>query len=125
MSGERDLKKLLSGLEVYRQNGVWEFVTGTQEGVQGAVMQFQEREGWTHIVPAHRSAEQDKRFVWLELAVHSDLNAVGFLAVISNALADAGVPCNAIAAFYHDHIFVPEALSDKAVAAIDALKQHS
>ena len=81
-------------------------------------MKFKEREGWTHIVPAHRSAGEDKRFVWLELAVHSDLNAVGFLAVISKALADASVPCNVIAAFHHDHVFVPE---EKAASAIKAI----
>lgn len=122
MSGERDLNNLLSGLEVFQHEGVWEFVTGSQEAVPGAVMQFLEREGWTHIVPAHRSAPEDQRFIWLELAVHSDLNAIGFLAAISRALADAGVPCNAIAAFHHDHIFVPERKADAAVSAIAALK---
>jgi hypothetical protein len=122
MSGERDLGNLLAGLEIIRHDGVWEFVTGTQEGVPGAVMQFKEREGWTHIVSAHRSAVDDQRFIWLELAVHSDLNAVGFLAVISNALADAGVPCNAIAAFYHDHIFVPESKAETAILTLERLK---
>ena len=122
MSGERDLRVLLAGLEIIRHEGVWEFVTGTQEAVPGAVMQFREREGWTHIVPAQRNAALERRFVWLELAVHSDLNAVGFLAVIANALADADVPCNAVAAFYHDHIFVPEHKAAAAVAALEKLK---
>lgn len=122
MSDARDLKKLLSGLEIFRHEGVWEFVTGSQQGVSGAIMQFREREGWTHIVPAHRSAGAEARFVWLELAVHSDLNTVGFLAAISSALAQAGVPCNAIAAFHHDHVFVPENKADAAIAALEALR---
>lgn len=122
MSGERDLKKLLAGLKVFRHEGVWEFVSGTQQGVAGAVMQFSEQEGWTHIVPAHRAAAPEARFIWLELKVHSDLNAVGFLAVISAALAKAGVPCNCVSAFYHDHIFVPEDHADIAINAIEALK---
>lgn len=104
-----------------RHEGVWEFVTGSQENLPGAVMQFREREGWTHIVPAHRSADGDRRFVWLELAVHSDLNAVGFLAAVSAALAEADVPCNAVAAFHHDHIFVPEQKAEDALEALRAL----
>ena len=110
--------KLLAGLDVIQHDGVWEFVTGTQEDVPGSVMKFKEREGWTHIVSAPRSAPEDRRFVWLELAVHSDLNAVGFLAAVSAALAVADVPCNAISAFHHDHIFVPE---EKAASAIKAI----
>lgn len=121
MSGEKDLGKLVSGLTVFRHDGVWEFVSGTQAELAGAVMQFKEREGWTHIVPANRTAAAAERFCWLELAVHSDLNAVGFLAVIARTLADEAIPCNAVAAFYHDHIFVPEAMADKAIAAIENL----
>jgi len=122
MSGERDIETLLAELDVLQHEGVWEFVTGTQEAVSGSLMQFREREGWTHIVPAHRSATEEQRFVWLELTVHSDLNAIGFLAVVAKALADADVPCNAVAAFHHDHIFVPESKADIAVAALEKLR---
>ncbi len=121
MKGESSLEKLISGLTVYRHDGVWEFVSGTQSEVSSAVMQFREREGWTHIVPAARSALENERFVWLEMAVHSDLNAVGFLAAIATRLADENIPCNAVAACFHDHIFVPEALADKAVLALEKL----
>lgn len=121
MSGAQSLKTLLKGLEVFRHAGVWEFVTGTQEDVPGSVMKFREREGWTHILEAQRSAKGERRFVWLELAVYSDLNAVGFMAVIAKALAVAGVPCNVVSAFHHDHIFVPESKADEAIVALEAL----
>ena len=122
MSGTSDLSKLLADLEVRQHDGVWEFLSGTQQNVEGAIMQFQEREGWTHIVPASSKTPAEQRFVWLELAVFSDLNAVGFLAAIAAALAGAGVPCNAVAAFRHDHVFVPEAKVETALAALDGLK---
>lgn len=121
MSGVQDLKELLANLTVHRHDGVWEFLSGTQQNIEGAIMEFREREGWTHIVPASRQAAAEKRFVWLELAVHSDLNAVGFLAAVSAALAVHDVPCNAIAAFHHDHIFVPEDKAETAIVALEKL----
>jgi len=88
-------------------------------------MLFQEAEGPTIIARATAETPADNRWVWLELTVYSDLQAVGFLAKVAKALADADVPCNAVAAFHHDHIFVPEAKADAAIAAIEALAQAS
>lgn len=122
MSGEVDLGKLLAGLKVFRHDGLWAFETG-DEPIAEAIMSFREREGWTAIVPAEDKVGKDNQWVWLELAVHSDLNAVGFIATVSAALAKAGVPCNAVAAFYHDHIFVPAGKADIAVEALKALSQ--
>jgi len=121
MSGEKNLAKLISGLKVHRHEGVWEFVSGTQSDVSTAVMQFREREGWTHIVPAARAAAPEARFVWIELAIHSDLNAVGFIAAVATALAEESIPCNAVAACFHDHIFFPEAMTDRAVLTLERL----
>lgn len=86
-------------------------------------MVFREQEGWTSIEPAQLVDGGDNRWVWLELRVYSDLNAVGFLAAVARALTEAGVPCNAVAAFHHDHIFVPEHMAARAIAAIEHLKR--
>lgn len=124
MTGESNLDKLISGLKVHRHEGVWEFVSGTQSDVSTAVMTFREREGWTHIVPAAKFASKDVRFVWLELAIHSDLNAVGFVAKVATALAAEDIPCNAIAACFHDHIFVPEEMADRAISTLERLAER-
>ena len=71
----------------------------------------------------------------LRLAVISDLNyrlltfdlvlepdLVGFLALISQCLADAQVPLLAFAAYSRDHIFVPASRFDEAIAAIESLR---
>ena len=121
MSGERDLDKLFRGLDVHLHDGVYAFVTDPSPR-SGAVMTMQEREGWTSVVAATPATPAEQRFAWVELTVHSDLNAVGFLARIATALAAAGIPCNAIAGFYHDHIFVPESRANDAKAAILALR---
>ncbi|MFT5520425.1 MAG: hypothetical protein ACI9IA_001018, partial [Enterobacterales bacterium] len=50
--------------------------------------------------------------------VHSSLEAVGLTAAVATALTQKGISANVIAAYYHDHIFVP---SDKAASALEAL----
>ncbi|MEL6377233.1 MAG: ACT domain-containing protein [Pseudomonadota bacterium] len=122
---ESDLSTLLSTLAVHVCDGVWTFETAVEGPDSSAIMTFREREGWTAIKAAHDATSSDNRWVWLELTVYSDLNAVGFLARIAAALAEAGVPCNAVAAFHHDHIFVPEDKADLAIRALEALQAQA
>lgn len=128
---EKDLAKLLADLRVHHMEGVWQFVTYKQ-GVGSklrslpratdSIMLMKEREGMTFIVPAKEDTPVDNRWAWLELTVYSDLQAVGFLAKVADALASAEIPCNAVAAFHHDHLFVPESRAVEAIAAIEALR---
>ena len=76
---------------------------------------FVEEEGVTFIIPsevarAHGLPDEPslRRIV---LNVHSSLEAVGLTARVSSALAGAGVPCNMVAAFHHDHVFVPQKMA--------------
>ena len=46
-------------------------------------------------------------FAGMTLQVHSALEGVGLTAAVATTLAEAGIPCNVIAAYHHDHIFVP------------------
>lgn len=76
-------------------------------------MTFAEAEGTTLILD-RRQAEaaglpDDPPMAWITLTVHSSLEAVGLTATVSNALAQANIGCNMVAAYYHDHIFVPDA----------------
>ena len=133
---ESDLSTLLSTLEVIRRDGVWRFETIDKDAaswadlvnlrqVRDIAMLFQESEGLTVITSADDETPQDNRWAWLELSVYSDLQAVGFLAKVAAALSEAGVPCNAVAAYHHDHIFVPEAKAEIAIAAIEALRAQA
>lgn len=60
-------------------------------------------------------------FAKITLEVHSSLEAVGLTAAVSTALAERGISANVVAAFYHDHVFVPFARAEEACAAIAAL----
>jgi len=55
---------------------------------------------------------------WITLTVHSSLEAVGLTAAVSKALTDANISCNVVAAYYHDHIFVPVRDAKQAIAVL-------
>ena len=58
----------------------------------------------------------------ITLNVHSSLDAVGFLAKITNALAEEGnMGVNPVSGFYHDHLFVPETRADDAMKILQSL----
>ena len=130
---ERDLSKLLTSLTVNTREGIWRFETIPSDqatwtdlvnlrDIRDIAMLFQETEGLTVITSAADDTPEANQWAWLELSVYSDLQAVGFLAKVAEALSQAGIPCNAVAAFHHDHIFVPHSRSDDAKAAIESLR---
>ena len=54
----------------------------------------------------------------ITLMVHSALDGVGLTAAVANALAAEGCPCNVVAAYHHDHIFVAVQDADKAMKVL-------
>ena len=127
MSGETQLTVLLRTLSPERQPGDYVYATvPTLPPGLDPVLAFREREGWT-LVLAREHAEaagiaSTFPCAWLTLRVHSSLQAVGLTAAVADALADAGIACNAVAAYYHDHLFVP---LDRADEAIEILRRLS
>ena len=87
---------------------------------------FKEDEGLTLILEK-KTAESEsfqfnEIFKKITLQVHSSLAAVGLTAAVSAALADVDISANVIAAYYHDHIFVP---IDSAALALKVLQKLS
>jgi len=87
---------------------------------------FIEREGVTAIV-LRSSAEQAGipftiSFRAITLNVHSSLEAVGLTAAVTARLAQHGISANVVAAYHHDHIFVPAADAARAMDALQALQ---
>jgi hypothetical protein len=115
MTGETDLATLLSGLrprlsETEFAFGVVPHGAALPPGIE-PVGTFSEAEGLTVIAPAVSFTETGIEHIagWalITLEVHSSLAAVGMIAAIARALADEGLSTNVVAAFHHDHIFVP------------------
>lgn len=61
---------------------------------------------------------------WLVLRVRSALDAVGLTAAVAQELAGAGVSCNVVAGFHHDHLFVPYEGVDHAMELLEALSRR-
>lgn len=89
------------------------------------LMTFHEDEGLTLIV----TGDQARRHGWpadqpmrcITLRVHSALDGVGLTAAFSAELAGAGISCNVVAGYHHDHLFVPEADAPRALTALREL----
>ncbi len=124
MTGETDLQLMLATLRAFRRPGEFVVVTLVGEVPAGVAVaaSIREDEGMT-LVTTREDADAaglDYDFVaaWISLEVHSALAAVGLTAAFSAALGDAGISCNVLAGYYHDHILVPV---DEAARAIEVL----
>ncbi|AWL12640.1 hypothetical protein HMF8227_02182 [Saliniradius amylolyticus] len=125
--GETCLARLLEQMQPVLQEPVYVFVTLPEPANVAAgiepLMLFREAEGVTLIIPKEQAEQQgwDYEFVsrMITLNIHSSLEAVGFLAAVTNRLAEAGMGVNPVSAFYHDHLFVPE---DRALEAMKILQ---
>jgi uncharacterized protein len=126
MTGETNLNKLLKTLKPTQHIGDYVFcVTNDLAAInpRDIILLFKEQEGTTVIIKKELadSLELDYSFVasWISLTVHSSLEAVGLTAAFSTALADAGISCNVVAAFYHDHLFVNKKDAAKAMEILN------
>ena len=129
MVGEEDLDTLLVLLEPSLLPGDFVFCTaanlkyGDFAELQ-PLASYQEEEGLT-LVLLKQSADvaglaYDSVFNCITLMVHSSLDAVGLTAAVSGKLAANGISANVMAAYHHDHVFVPE---NKAKLALQLLAE--
>ncbi|BEI22856.1 ACT domain-containing protein [Vibrio fluvialis] len=89
---------------------------------------FHEREGLTLVLSKVTAQTHglafDGSFQQITLNVHSSLEAVGLTAAVSAALTQQEISANVIAAYYHDHIFVPTQRANDALNALKALSNE-
>lgn len=126
MSGEKDLQKLLKSMKPEHNAGDYVFCTVEKlEGVDlnDVVMFFREKEAITLILKKETAAalklEYSVVMSWITLTIHSSLEAVGLTAAFSKALSEHQISCNVVAAFYHDHIFVAQKDTEKAMEILN------
>ncbi|MCV0426422.1 MAG: ACT domain-containing protein [Roseibium sp.] len=127
MHGETDLKKLIAHMRPMLDPEPYVFCTFASKSMKDlaeydAVGLIAETEGVTAILPLERARElglaEAEWFRRITLTVHSSLEAVGLTAAIAGALATKGISANVVAAFFHDHVFVPAERAEDALAAL-------
>jgi uncharacterized protein len=125
VAGERDLPRLVSGLAPARRAGRFVYVTiDSPDPSLDPLATVVESEGVTHVIA--QATADDRGLVydfvagWITLEVHSSLDSVGLTAIVSTALAAAGISCNVLAGHHHDHLLVPH---DRVDDALDVLRQ--
>ena len=127
MSGETDLHKLIESMQPVLAEPKYVFASLDKDSPisisqLAPLATFNETEGLTVIVLKTQAdilgINYQGVFQCITLNVHSSLEAVGLTAAVSSALAKEGISANVVAAYYHDHIFVPD---DKANQALSCL----
>ena len=120
-----DISELIASMDPVLDQQLYRFVLVSREiapQILGAAIgTFREEEGVTAIGPAGVAMELEQSgadFARITLQVQSDLEAVGLTAAVSNALAAQNIACNVVAAFHHDHLFVPAERKDEALQAL-------
>lgn len=125
-AGERDLGRLLRTMEPELQPGSYVFTTVPKvpPGVEPVVL-VRESEGITLVLPRERADRLGLSYTYVAamvtLRVHSALDAVGLTAAVAAALAGAGLSCNVVAGYHHDHLFVPVGEGERAVEVLRRL----
>jgi hypothetical protein len=130
MSGEKDLEKLLKSIKPEHNFGEYVFceIKNLENiNLDEITMLFREKEGITLILEKEIADKLNLGYTfvasWITLTIHSSLEAVGLTSAFSKALADNEISCNVVAAFYHDHIFVDQKDTEKAMQILNQLSE--
>jgi len=128
MSGQTNLEEVLNSIKVSCDDIEYCFATVKDNNfsLKEILGMFQEDEGLTLIATKKyfekNNISYDGPFAKLTIEGHTSLELVGLTAILSTELAKIGISANVIAAYFHDHIFVQYNLRQKAIMAINSLK---
>jgi uncharacterized protein len=134
MTGIVELSALIANLEPVLVEGEFVYATVPANGLDDYLSLrpmglFFEPEGLTLILPVQTAAEAGLKASALlrciTMTVHSSLEAVGLTAAMATALTKEGISANVVAAYFHDHIFVPTADAERAVEALKSLSDSA
>ncbi len=126
MAGETDLAVLLTNMSPELIPGEFVFVSTTDPQDLphlDPLATVIEPEGLSLVLTREQADEVGLSYdfvaAWITMRVRSSLAAVALTAAVSTALADAGVSCNVIAGFHHDHLLVPHERAEEALSILN------
>ena len=130
----RERAAMLAGMTPVLRDGTYYFCTTNDAGVIAAasgdsLALFREDEGVALVLNEADAARHGFDLLMpmcrIVLEVFSALDGVGLTAGVASALADEGIPCNMIAAYHHDNVFVPEPMGHRAVAVLKQVQRNA
>lgn len=129
----RETGAMIAAMEPDLDPLAYAFVSAAEPGealelMHSAIATFREVEGLSLVVPhdaAQAAGLEGDPYARITLQVHSALDGVGLTAAVATALAGAGIPCNMVAAFHHDHVFVPLADANAALVILYRLQDEA
>lgn len=128
LSGEKKLAQLVNKMDPILNRGVYVFTTLKDTSLikrSQTLFEFKEVESTTVVLKKEKAdaLKLPYEYVasWITLNINSSLDAVGFTAIISSALAKENISANVVAGYFHDHIFVPVTKADKAMKILHSL----
>lgn len=123
----KDTASMIAGMTPVLTNGTWVYCCESDPARSNDLMLhafaiMREAEGVTLILPASVAAEHGYdcalHLRLITLNVFSDLQGVGLTAAVAQALTEQDISCNVVAAYHHDHVFVPQADAERALEAL-------
>ena len=122
---------MLAGMAPALKEGTY-FFCSTADAViaaaaaAGRLATFREDEGVLSAADAARHGfDLSMPMSRIVLEVFSAHDGVGLTAAVATALADAGIPCNMIAAYHHDNVFVPEPMARRAIDVLEDVQRFA
>jgi len=122
-SGEKDIATLIKHMQPVLDDDEMVFCTLAPKIAEDYMSLSQgyyvEPEGITVIIGRHladlNGLPYDVVFRRISLKIHSSLEAVGFLARITEVLAAQGFSVNVVSAYFHDYLYIKTEEADNAL----------
>ena len=123
----RETHAMIAGMRPTLASGEFAFVPWPDDTPwpEGTRASYVEPEGLSLIVPIKAAPAGAVTMHCITLQVHSSLEGVGLTAAVSTALAKANIPANVVAAFHHDHVYVPAHQSEDAMTVLTRLQTEA
>jgi hypothetical protein len=130
----KDGRAMVAGMTPVLAEGDFVFATTADPALAAsaaakALGSFREAEGLSLILPLAEARKLGFDCAMpmrqITLNVYSALDGTGLTAAVAGALAEDGIPCNMVAAFHHDHVFVPAEMAERAMVLLKELQRQA
>lgn len=124
-----ELDRIIASLDA-RIEGSYVFTTHAPipDDVQ-VFASVREQEAVTSVIPVAEAERLglpiEPSYTRISIGAKTSLDTVGITAMVAQTLASREIPCNVIAGFWHDHLFVPENQAGEAQALLNALSEQA